>query len=194
LIVFTITNTVTDEVFVGTTKDSAEARWEQFVAAHTQDLKVKLYKDIRDFGVKAFEVDEYAVAFDRADLKDLFDEAMMQYDGISLVGVKTTAPKPVAAQTAKKVAKKAPAKRKTSARADTQHGEVISIPVPKAAKESISSGRTKNSAKEKLIKEAIELEKAEREAQDRMRQAQQANEMREIMARLDARGSTLKRR
>jgi len=190
LIVFTITNTVTDEVFVGTTKDSAEARWEQFVAAHTQDLKVKLYKDIRDFGVKAFEVDEYAVAFDRADLKDLFDEAMMQYDGISLVGVKTTAPKPVAA----KPSKKAPAKRKTSARADTQHGEVISIPVPKAAKESISSGRTKNSAKEKAIKEAIELEKAEREAQDRMRQAQQANEMREIMARLDARGSTLKRR
>ena len=190
MIVFTITNTVTDEVFVGTTKDSAEERWKQFVTAHTQDLKVKLYKDIRDFGVKAFEVDEYAVAFDRADLKDLFDEAMMQYDGISLVGVKTTAPKPVAA----KVAKKAPAKRKSSARADTQHGEVISIPVPKAAKETISSGRTKNSAKEKLIKEAIETEKAEREALERTRQAQQAQEMKDIMARLDARGSTLKRR
>ena len=190
MIVFTITNTVTDEVFVGTTKDSVEERWSQFVAAHTQDLKVKLYKDIRDYGVKAFEVDEYAVAFDRADQKDLFDEAMMQYDGISLVGVKTTKPKPVVAKAAPKAKRGGTTKRATNS--DREAGPVISIPIPK--KEAVASGRTKNSAKEKSIKEAIEAEKAEREATDRLRQSQQAQEMREIMARLDSRGSTLKRR
>lgn len=73
LIVFTITNDVTDEVYVGTTKDSVEERWKQYQeAAQLDHTAARLFKDIRDFGAKSFTASEYAVAFDREDLKDLF--------------------------------------------------------------------------------------------------------------------------
>ena len=185
MIVFTVTNTVTDEVFVGTTKDSAAERWQQLVDAHTLGISSKLYKDIRDFGEKAFQVQEYAVAYDREDLKDLFEAAMEEYEGISLVGVKTSVPKV-------KVAK--PAARKTVTRSSATGSSAPKKVASSISKPSVSAGRTGNAAKEKAIKEAIETERAQREAVDRTRQAEQAKEMREIMARLDARGSSLRRR
>jgi len=180
LIVFTITNDVTDEVYVGTTKVSIEERWKQYQeAAKLDHTAARLYKDIRDFGAKSFSVSEYAVAFDREDQKDLFDEAMEEHQGISLVGVKTTVPKPVKVAV-KKTAVKKPAVKKA--------------PVKKPAKEKVSSGRTNSAAKERAIKEAISEEKAERETQKLMKAAAEAQEMRDIMARLDNRGSSLKKR
>jgi hypothetical protein len=187
LIVFTITNDVTDEVYVGTTKDSVDERWKQYQEAAAIDhTAARLFKDIRDFGAKNFSPSEYAVAFDREDLKDLFEEAMEEHQGISLVGVKTIQPKPV------KVAppKKAAPKKTTAAKARNAHGPVTTI----LAKPKISSGRTNSAAKERAIKEAIAEEKAERETQKLMKASAEAQEMRDIMARLDNRGSTLKKR
>lgn len=188
MIVFTITNDVTDEVYVGTTKDSVEERWQQYQeAAKLDHTAARLFKDIRDFGAKSFTASEYAVAFDREDLKDLFEEAMDEHQGISLVGVKTTKPKPVKVAAPKKAAVKKPT---TAAKARNAHGPVTTIlPKPK-----ISSGRTNSAAKERAIKEAIAEEKAERESKKLAKAAAEAKEMREIMARLDSRGSTLKKR
>lgn len=184
LIVFTITNEVTDEVYVGTTKDSVDERWKQYQEAAALDhTAARLFKDIRDFGAKNFTAAEYAVAYDREDLKDLFDEAMDQHAGISLVGVKTTKPKPVKVAAPKKAA---PKKKATS----KSHGPVTTI----LSKPKISSGRTNSAAKERAIKEAISEEKAERETQKLMKASAEAQEMRDIMARLDNRGSTLKKR
>ena len=180
MIVFTITNDVTDEVYVGTTTVSIEERWNQYQeAAKLDHTAARLYKDIRDFGAKSFSLSEYAAAYDREDLKDLFDEAMDEYQGTSLVGVKTTKPKPVKAAV-KKTAVKTPAIKKTT--------------VKKPAKEKVSSGRTNSAAKERAIKEAISEEKAERESLKLAKAASEAQEMRDIMARLDNRGSSLKKR
>jgi hypothetical protein len=186
LIVFTITNDVTDEVYVGTTKDSVEKRWKQYQeAAELDHTSARLFKDIRDFGAKSFTPSEYAVAFDREDLKDLFEEAMEEYQGSSLVGVKTIKPKPVKVAAPKKTAvKKATTKSKTS------DGPLTT----KIVKPKVASGRTNSAAKERAIKEAIAEEKAERESKKLMKASSEAQEMRDIMARLDNRGSSLKKR
>jgi hypothetical protein len=185
LIVFTITNDVTDEVYVGTTKDSVEERWKQYQEAAALDhTAARLFKDIRDFGAKSFSPSEYAVAYDREDLKDLFEEAMEEHQGISLVGVKTTKPKPVKVAAPKKTAVKKSATSKISG------GPVTT----KIVKPKVASGRTNSAAKERAIKEAIAEEKAERETKKLMKASAEAQEMRDIMARLDNRGSTLKKR
>jgi hypothetical protein len=185
LIVFIITNNVTNEVYVGTTKDSVAERWQQYQEAVELDpTAARLFKDIRDFGAKSFTPSEYAVAFDREDLKDLFEEAMEEYQGISLVGIKTIKPKPVKVAAPKKAAvKKTTPKSKTSGPVTT-----------KVVKPKVASGRTSSAAKERVIKEAIAEEKAERESNKLMKASSEAQEMRDIMARLDKRGSTLKKR
>jgi hypothetical protein len=172
LIVFIITNNVTNEVYVGTTKDSVEERWKHYQqAAELDPTAARLFKDIRDFGAKSFTPSEYAVAFDREDLKDLFEEAMEEYQGSSLVGIETIKPKPVNVAAPQKTAvKKATSKSK------------------------VASGRTNSAVKERAIKEAIAEEKAERESKKLMKASSEAQEMRDIMARLDKRGSTLKKR
>jgi hypothetical protein len=186
LIVFTITNDVTDEVYVGTTKDSVEERWKQYQeAAKLDHTAARLFKDIRDFGADKFTASEFAVAYDREDLKDMFEEAMDEFNGISLVGVKTTKPKPIKAPVAKKTAVKKP-----TANSQTRHGPVTT----KLVKPKVASGRTNSAAKERAIKEAIAEEKAMRESEKLAKAAAEAKEMREIMARLDNRGSTLKKR
>lgn len=184
MIVFTIINDVTDEAYIGTTKDSVENRWLQYQEAAKQDqTSARLFKDIRDFGAEKFTVSEYSVAYDREDLKDMFEEAMDEFNGISLVGVKTTKPKPVKVVPPKKSAVK---KTTTSRTTNTT--------TPKIAKLKISSGRTNSAAKERAIKEAIAEEKAIRESEKLAKAAAEAKEMRDIMARLDNRGSTLKKR
>jgi hypothetical protein len=186
LIVFIITNDVTDEVYVGTTKDSVEERWKQYQeAAELDHTAARLFKDIRDFGAKSFTPSEYAVAFDREDLKDLFEEAMEEHQGTSLVGVKTIKPKPVKVAPPKKSAVK-----KTTTKSKTSGGAVTT----KIVKPKVASGRTNSAAKERTIKEAIAEEKAERESKKLMKASSEAQEMRDIMARLDNRGSTLKKR
>ncbi len=187
MIVFTLTNDVTDEVFVGTTKDSVEERWKQYQdAAKLDHTAARLFKDIRDYGADKFTISEYAAAYDREDLKDMFEEAMDEFNGISLVGVKTTKPKPVKAAAPKKTA----AKKTTAKAASKSHGPVTTI----FSKPKISSGRTNSAKKERAIKEAIAEEKAERESQKLAKAAAEAQEMRDIMARLDNRGSSLKKR
>lgn len=185
LIVFTITNDVTDEVYVGTTKDSVDERWKQYQeAAKLDHTAARLFKDIRDFGADKFTACEYAVAYDREDLKDMFEEAMDEFNGVSLVGVKTTKPKPV----------KVAAPKKTVVKKSTNTTRTTTTASPKIAKPKISSGRTNSAAKERAIKEAIAEEKVIRESAKLAKAAAEAQEMREIMARLDNRGSTLKKR
>ncbi|MFQ3170452.1 MAG: hypothetical protein ACI9DG_000465 [Oleispira sp.] len=186
LIVFTITNNVTDEVYVGTTIDSVEKRWQQYQeAAKSDHTAAALFKDIRDFGAKSFTASEYAVAFDREDLKDLFEEALDEYQGTSLVGVKTIPPKPIKAATKKPTTKKTTTttKPKTSSAVKT-----------KIVKPKVASGRTNSAAKERAIKEAIAEEKAERESVKLAKASAEAQEMRDIMLRLDSRGSGNKKR
>ncbi len=198
MLVFTITNNVTEEVWVGTCKDSSDERFEQFQEAMALGIKAQIYKDLRDFGVQNFTVEDYAIAEDRDDLKDLFAEAMEENDGKSLIGIKTSLGKT-------SIASMAPLKPSVgAARRTVPTPSRATAAAPKAAttrraaskpvKEKIASGRTNNSAKEKLIKERMSEEKALRESQKSKQVMEQADEMAAIMARLDSRGSTAGKR
>ena len=80
MIVFTITNDVTDEVYVGTTKDSVDERWKQYQeAAKLDHTAARLFKDIRDFGAEKFTISEFAVAYDREDLKERLGKIFVGY-------------------------------------------------------------------------------------------------------------------
>ena len=193
MIVFTITNNITDDVWVGTCKDSSDERFQQFQEAMALGIKHRFYKDLSDFGVQNFTVDDYAVAEDRADLKDLFDEAMETYEGKSLVGVKTTLGKTSIAKTAP--LKSSVTARKTVSTPSEQDNKGARRTVAtKPVKEKLSTGRTGSAKKEKEIKERIAAEKAEREASKAKQVMEQADEMAAILARLDSRGSTLRKR
>jgi len=201
MLVFTITNNITEEVWVGTCKDSSDERFDQLQEAMALGIKAQIYKDLRDFGVQNFTVEDFAVAEDREELKDLFEEAMEENNGKSLIGIKTSLGKTSIANTAplkssvgayKRPSVTTPSRTTTStiSRAATSTRRVATKPV----KEKIASGRTNNSAKEKMIKEKMADEKAQRESLKSKQVMEQADEMAAIMARLDSRGSTAGKR
>lgn len=197
MIVFTITNNTTEDVWVGTCKDSSDERFQQYQEAMALGVKHQFYKDLSDFGVQNFTVDDFAVAHDREELKDVFDEAMESYEGRSLVGVKTSLGKT-------SIAKSAPLKSSVPKSRLTGVGSGIkTAPSARAAatrtsakptKEKLSSGRTGSAIKERLIKEQLANEKAARDSIKNKQVMEQADEMKAILAGLDARGSTLKKR
>lgn len=205
MLVFTITNNVTEEVWVGTCKDSSDERFNQFQEAMALGIKHKFYKDLRDFGVQNFTVEDYAVAYDREELKDIFADAMEQFEGTSLTGIKTTLGKtsiataaPLTAAAKRANANKARSSQTGSATLATPKvgtsGASTRTVAKKAAKEKLSSGRTGSANKERAIKEQIAQEKAQRESVKAKQVMEQADEMAAILAALDSRGSTLRKR
>jgi|GEM_PF-1082238 len=216
MLVFTITNNVTEDVWVGTCKDSSDERFQQFQEAMALGIKAKFYKDLRDFGVQNFTVEDYAVAYDREELRDIFDEAMDTYSGHSLTGIKTTLGKTSIATAAPltaaaKRAKATSAREKTSSNGTTTLSSAATSGVKaaakkagvgvnnrpisrKAPKEKLSNGRTGSANKERSIKEKIAEEKAMRESSKSKQIMEQADEMKAILAALDSRGSTLRKK
>ncbi len=194
MIVFTITNNTTDDVWVGTCKDSSDERFQQYQEAMALGVKHRFYKDLSDFGVQNFTVDDFAVAHDREELKDVFEEAMETYEGKSLVGVKTSLGKTSIATTAP--LKSSISKSRPTLTAANRSTGLSTQPraVAKPAKEKLASGRTGSAVKERLIKEKLAQEKADRESLKSRQIMDQADEMKAILAGLDARGSTLKKR
>lgn len=191
MLVYTLTNNITGDVWVGTCKDSSDERFMQFQEAMALGVKEKIYKDLRDFGVQNFTVEDYALAYDREELKDIFDEAMESNNGKSLIGVKTSLGKTSIAKSAPlKSSVSSTVKRKTLGTTSTTASTVKKAATP--AK--LATGRTGNAKKEKLIKEKLAEEKAMRESKKSKQIMEQADEMAAIMARLDSRGSTANKR
>ncbi|CAH0993188.1 hypothetical protein SIN8267_03329 [Sinobacterium norvegicum] len=89
MIVFTITNNESHEVYVGTARNTAEEKWSQYLASTSAGLDFPLYNDIRDYGSDAFTISEWAFADSLEELTALNREAMQTFDGISLRGHKT---------------------------------------------------------------------------------------------------------
>lgn len=191
MIVFTLINELTDDVWVGTTHEdvSPEARFQQFQDALELGIDHPFYKDLKAFGPKAFSVQLFAVAEDRTELKMLVEEALETHDGKSLVGIKTVRP----GTTQAALAPRAKSKPRT-ATSKTNTSRATSRTTLKVAKEKLATGRTGSAAKERKIKEAIEAEKAAIAAAKAKQAMEEAAEMKAIMAGLDARGSTLRKR
>lgn len=90
LIIFTVTNTLTHQIYVGSTRNDLEDQWEKMVAAAEQDLDYPLYRDIRRYGTDIFHREVYDMAESRAELAELEQNAVQELNAISLRGHKTS--------------------------------------------------------------------------------------------------------
>ncbi len=179
MIIFSITNDITEQTYIGTTKDCATARWKEFKSAVALNIDAPLYRDIRQHGSENFTVCEIAVAEDRQELRDLIEDALSEdFSAINLQGVKTRPPA--------NDLKPAPRKRTAITSKDA-------VKTTKAAKPKLATGRTTSANKEKAIKEGIAREKAERDALKQHKVDAEAAEMKALMARLDERAGGSKR-
>lgn len=192
MIVFTLVNEVTDGVWVGTTREdvSPEARLKQFQDALELGIDHPFYEELKKFGAEAFSASLFAVAEDRTELKELVEEALEAHGGKSLVGIKTVRPGTTKAALAPKP--KSRPRRTTAGKTAPSQG--TSRTGAKVVKEKLSPGRTGSAARERAIKEGIEAEKAAIAAAKAKQVMDEAAEMKAILAGLDARGSTLKKR
>ena len=180
MIVFTVQNSITQQYYVGIATECSSSRWQKFVAATAYNIEAAIYDDLKQYGTKNFQVSDYAETSDREELGELLREAIIEFNASSLQGIKTTPPVQIVAS------------NKSNKKTPTQKSSSLSSEPVKAEK--IASGRTSSSKKEKSIREAIAKEKAEREQEKLAKIADEADEMKAIMARLDARSATTKSR
>ncbi|WP_252178956.1 GIY-YIG nuclease family protein [Endozoicomonas sp. 4G] len=90
MIIFTVTNKVTKQIFVGSTRNDLESQWEKMVAAAHQDLDYPLYREIRIHGEDEFTVEEWDRAESREELAELEQDAIHFFGADSLRGYKTS--------------------------------------------------------------------------------------------------------
>ncbi|GGK78729.1 GIY-YIG nuclease family protein [Amphritea balenae] len=89
MIVFTITNTTSEKVYVGSTRSTIDQHWETLLIAAESGVDHPLYDDIRRCGGDSFNIAEWAIAEDLQDLRELTREALETYDAASLQGLRT---------------------------------------------------------------------------------------------------------
>ncbi|WP_163835149.1 GIY-YIG nuclease family protein [Spartinivicinus ruber] len=102
MIIFTITNKVTGQVFVGSTRNSLESQWAKIVSAAEQGLDYPLYNQICRYGDDQFDVEEWDYAETRDELLALEQEAVDSLQAESLRGYKTAVNQRRVTTTAKK--------------------------------------------------------------------------------------------
>lgn len=90
MIIFTVTNKTTFQVYVGSTRNSLSDQWEKMVAAAEQNLDYPLYQEIRVHGPDAFAVEEWDYVENRDELNVLEQEAIKSLNARSLKGYKTS--------------------------------------------------------------------------------------------------------
>ena len=90
MIIFTVTNTATSQVYVGSTRNDLVDQWEKMVAAAEQNLDYPLYQEIRTHGRDGFTVEEWDYVDDRGELAALEQEALEIFGAKSLKGYKTS--------------------------------------------------------------------------------------------------------
>ncbi|MCX4025606.1 GIY-YIG nuclease family protein [Endozoicomonas sp. SM1973] len=122
MIIFTITNKVTGQVFVGSTRNSLESQWAKIVSAAEQGLDYPLYKQICRYGDDQFDVEEWDFADTREELMALEQEAVDSLQAESLRGYKTAVTQRRVVTAPKKRASSSRAKPSTSEPSDTEEG------------------------------------------------------------------------
>ncbi|MBU2710129.1 GIY-YIG nuclease family protein [Zooshikella harenae] len=111
MLIFTVTNKITSQVYVGTTRNQLEVQWAKIVAAAEMDLDFPLYKEILRYGADEFSVEEWDYAESRDELAELEQEAINTYSALSLKGYKLGSSSNTICRP---VRRKAPAKAKPS--------------------------------------------------------------------------------
>lgn len=107
LIIFTITNTVSKQVYVGSTRNDIDSHWETLLIAAESGVEAELYNAIRHDGAQSFAITEYGFADNLSEARELTADALETFGGKSLQGL-ITKPKP------SKVHRQSPAERKAA--------------------------------------------------------------------------------
>ncbi|WP_210396150.1 hypothetical protein [Motiliproteus sediminis] len=186
MIVFTLTNTLSGQVYVGTTQDCPQRRWGQLCAAAHEGLEDDLFSDIRHCGENSFELREWAVAESLSELRQLAEEALTEHDALSLQGIRTRPTRRATRDTTPQPSQASPKRSAAQRKASTVGTATPAVSMD--GPEKLPTGRVRNSDKERKLRAAIEQQKIERLAQERAQQQAQADEMAAIMARIDSRG------
>ncbi|RDH45538.1 GIY-YIG nuclease family protein [Zooshikella ganghwensis] len=108
MLIFTVTNKITGQVYVGTTRNQLEVQWAKIIAAAEMDLDFPLYKEILRYGTDEFSVEEWDYAENRDELAELEQEAINTYSALSLKGYKLGSSSTIS----RPIRRKAPAKAK----------------------------------------------------------------------------------
>ncbi|WP_417225198.1 hypothetical protein [Amphritea sp.] len=93
MIIFTITNTVSKQVYVGSTRSDIDSHWETLLIAAESGVEAELYNDIRSSGAQSFAITEWGFADNLSEARELTSDAMETFNGKSLQGL-ITKPKP----------------------------------------------------------------------------------------------------
>ncbi len=254
LIIFTITNTVSNQVYVGSTRNDIDSHWETLLIAAESGVEAELYDDIRTSGANCFTFTEWGFAENLSEARELTADALETFNGKSLQGL-ITKPKPSKAHRQSASERKAAlalleeaeqqaqlknevtgsstavsnpsdtdlkllAQKRDSeleeriarerketlemakvlARMDSRKRSKTSKAKSKAAKPAarsaapkLADGKVSSAKQEKLIREKIEQERESREAGKISRQKAEAQEMADVMSRIDARAQGLRK-
>ena len=269
MIAFTITNSTTEQVYVGSTRNEIDAHWETLIIAAESGVESPLYDDIRAHGPASFDIAEWGIAEDLQELRELMQDAMATFNAISLQGLRTK-PKTSSAYRISEQERKAEKARVAEAESGQPAAEaepVTTVPQadkkpliedainpeetdmvalakqrdaelehriirerqqaremahvianiesrkkgksrtaaskPKAAAsspvttkpntEKLATGKVTSAKQERKIREQIELEREQRQAEKIARQKAEAQEMAQVMARIDARAQSMRK-
>lgn len=93
LIIFTITNTISQQVYVGSTRNDIDNHWETLLIAAESGVEAELYNDIRSAGAHNFTITEWGFADNLSEARELTTDALETFSAKSLQGL-ITKPKP----------------------------------------------------------------------------------------------------
>lgn len=85
-----MTNKITGQIYVGSTRNDLESQWKKMLAAASQNLDYPLYDEIRSYGHNNFQVEEWDFTTNRSELAQLEREALETLNAKSLKGYKTS--------------------------------------------------------------------------------------------------------
>ncbi|RTE66626.1 hypothetical protein EH243_05960 [Amphritea opalescens] len=176
MIIFTITNTVSKQVYVGSTRSDIDSHWETLLIAAESGVEAELYNDIRDAGAQSFALSEWGFADNLSEARELTADAIETFDAKSLQGL-ITKPKP------SKVHRQSAAERK-AALALLEEAEQQALLKSEIAKPTGEAGETP--ATEADLKLLARKRDAELEARI-VRERQETMAMNKVLAEMEFR-------
>lgn len=201
MFVFTVTEVVSGRVYVASARDSIEAQWAQIVAAAESGQAGELFALIRSRGPGAFELEEWAVAENSRELRELIAEARESLGAeiIRMPRIGASAKSSRSSVSAEIRALFEQAEEELAAQAPDEliKTEAVSKPEPREVKAEpngpleVNAGDRKPAespmARERRLRQAIADEREQRAALRQQQASAQAKEMRDLMAQIEQR-------
>jgi len=220
--VFTVTNRVTNDVYVGSTKDDVESYWGTLINAAEDGQEGDIYKDIRSYSPADFEVEEWASAESGKELRELVAEARESMDAIPIKpGRKSAALIASSYRVSEEIRElfavaeaevlgddegtESDSKLKTNTSDDDSVeskqsaglglSNSVSRPIEVVADSNkVANGRSGSATKERRIKEALAEERDAREGLRQNQTTREADEMKAVMIQIEHRRQSQKKR